>query len=438
MARRLAGILLIATTLLTAAAAPALAEEQRFPAPEFRSGYQMPRTVTSDAPAALWDLIDVTALVLALSLAAYFALKARSRRAMFFLVIASLLYFGFYRKGCVCAIGSIQNVALAAGGNGYVLPWQVAAFFIIPLLFALFFGRVFCAGVCPLGAIQDVVLWRPVQVPNWVEVSLGLFAWVYLGLGILYAVLGSDFVICRYDPFVGFFRMSGPWHMLFIGMVLLGVSMFVGRVYCRFICPYGVLLKLVSPFSKRRVTITPSECVDCRLCEKACPFGAIRHPRPAAAPRHAARARRQLVTAIILVPIISAVFALAGWLGGPALAGSDFTVKLARRIQLEESGQALDRTDESEAFRGTGRTVQSLYADAGKVQGGFTVGSTVLGGGIGLVVGVTLARGVIRRQRAGYTADAGSCLACARCYESCPVELEHRQANGPRRELVTI
>ena len=49
----------------------------------------------------------------------------------------------------------------------------MGAFFLLPLIFALFAGRVFCAAVCPLGAAQDIVLLRPIKVPNWLAHCLG-------------------------------------------------------------------------------------------------------------------------------------------------------------------------------------------------------------------------------------------------------------------------
>ena len=57
--------------------------------------------------------------------------------------------------------------------------------------------------------------------------------------------------------------------------VVLVLSTFVGRPYCRFLCPYGALLGLLSRVSWKHATITPDECINCKLCEDACPFGAI-------------------------------------------------------------------------------------------------------------------------------------------------------------------
>ena len=68
--------------------------------------------------------------------------------------------------------------------------------------------------------------------------------------------------------------------LLIYGAVMLLLAVFIGRIYCRFACPYGALLRLISPLAKWRVTVTPDECVQCRLCEDACPFGEIRYPTP--------------------------------------------------------------------------------------------------------------------------------------------------------------
>jgi polyferredoxin len=169
-------------------------------------------------------------------------------------------------------------VALALADPRYSIPMVATAVFFIPLVVALFFGRAFCGGVCPIGAIQDLVVLKPIQTPRRLDRVLGLLKYVYLGLAIFFAVqpaLARDFVICRFDPFVGFFRRTGAPHMLLIGGAFLVVGMFVGRPYCRYLCPYGVLLNWCTRLARRGVTITPDRELDCGLCTGSCPFGAI-------------------------------------------------------------------------------------------------------------------------------------------------------------------
>jgi polyferredoxin len=241
-------------------------------------GYQTPE-VQRPLPRAQWhELLDVGLLAGALGLAAWLVLRRRSRAGALALTVACLAYFGFYREGCVCPIGAIQNVSVALAHDGYAISYVVIAIFFLPLVAALFFGRVFCSGVCPLGAIQELVVFRPLRVPRRLDRALGSLKWVYLALAIGFALLPAasrDFVICRYDPFVGFFRMTGFAHVLLIGAGLLVLGMFVGRPYCRYLCPYGALLSLTSRLAWRSVSITPSKELDCGLCVDACPYGAI-------------------------------------------------------------------------------------------------------------------------------------------------------------------
>ena len=106
--------------------------------------------------------------------------------------------------------------------------------------------------------------------------------YVYLALAIWFAaqpLAERDFVICRFDPFVGLFRLEGPADMLLLGGGFLVLGIFVGRPYCRYLCPYGALLAILSRFAWRGVTITPDNELDCGLCVEACPLGAIEQMR---------------------------------------------------------------------------------------------------------------------------------------------------------------
>ena len=272
-------------------AVPLLGQAQPTPK-SFDTGYQIP-TYQPGPPRADWlEWVDVAVLAAALVLSALLAHVWRWRRGLLLLAIMSLAYFGFYRRGCVCAIGAIQNITAGLADPHFAVPLPVIAFFVLPLAMALVAGRAFCGAVCPLGAIQEIVVLRPLQMPAWLERPLRMLAWIYLAAAVLFAATGAAFVICQFDPFVAFFRLSGEAAMLVLGAAVLVFGVFVGRPYCRFFCPMGVLLREVSRWSAWRVKVTREQCIRCRLCEQSCPYGAIRKPTPqAGAPRHIRQGR---------------------------------------------------------------------------------------------------------------------------------------------------
>jgi len=400
---------------------------QRFPPPQFtETGHKLP-LMTEPAVRALWlERLDVAMLVVVLALAAWLALRRRSRRELTALGIFSVFYFGFWRKGCICSIGAIQNVALALADPGYAIPMVAVVFALLPLAAALLWGRVFCSAVCPHGALQDLMLLKPLKVPQWLEHTLRLLAYVYLGLAMIFAATGAGFIICQYDPFVPIFRLGGSAWMVGLGIGFLLLSLFVGRPYCRFLCPYGALLGLASMLSKWRVRITPDTCTQCRLCEQSCPFGAIVPPtlNPPTTAQLIATEKRRLAGLILLLPVLVAVGVWLGGLAGPALARKHRIVSLAQRVHLEETGAVQGTTDASAAFRATGEPLEKLFADAGVVRNRFVLASRFGGGWMGLVIGLKLISLAIRRKRTDYEADPVRCIGCARCFRYCPEELK--------------
>ncbi|MBW8015764.1 MAG: 4Fe-4S binding protein [Planctomycetes bacterium] len=421
MIRRLTGFASIAFAVVVFAC-PALLGAVNVPPPEFEGDYVLPKTEVPGPRENLLEYVDVSVLVLALSLSVYFVYHKRCRKGVFLLMMVSLVYFGFYRKGCICSIGAIGNVSLSLFENGYVIPFLALLFFVLPLVFTLFFGRTFCGCVCPLGALQDLVLLRPMKVARPVESVLRLLAYVYLGAAVWFAATGSAFIICRYDPFIGFFRRSGSINMIVFGACFLLVGVFVGRPYCRFLCPYGVILRQLSRLSKRKVTITPDECVKCRLCEGSCPFGAIETPT-AEWPGETYRVNKKLLgVLILLLPVIAAVGVWAGGFVSGSASRVDARVRLADRIFMEDAGTVEGTIDASLAFRASGAKVEDLYSDADAIKAKFKTGGFFFGGFVALVIGLKLILLSIRFKREDYIASRAGCLACGRCYSYCPRE----------------
>ncbi len=412
--------LVLSSLALTLLPASSFAVE-RFPPPDF-SDHKLPITTVPPPRAEFYQYLDLAALAGALGLATWFAVTRRSRRGLFVLTIASLAWFGFWRGGCICPVGSIQNVTLAIFDPVYTLPWTAAVLFALPIIVTLFFGRTFCAAVCPLGAAQELVALRPVNVPHWLDQALGLLAYVYLGAGVLFAATGTAFVVCRYDPFVAFFRHAGSANMLVLGACFLVAGIFIGRPYCRYLCPYGVILGVVSKASKWHAKIPPDNCIQCRLCEDSCPYGAIREPTVAQRAGERRRARLRLAGLLLLCP---ALIVAGSWLGRRLeipLAQVHPTVRLADRIRLEQTGRVEGTVDASDAFRNTGRPADDLYQEASALSGEFRRAGGWFGAWVGLVVGAKLIYLSVRRRRSDYQPDRAACVSCGRCFWYCPGE----------------
>jgi ferredoxin len=338
--------------------------------------------------------------------------------------VFSLAYFGFYRQGCICAIGSVQNISLALFNNNYAMPLSALLFFIIPLIFALLFGRVFCAGVCPLGAIQELTGFKQVRVHKSVESVLASIPFVYLGLAVLSAATGSQFIICRFDPFVGIFRLDAPYTMIIFGSLLLIVGIFINRPYCRYLCPYGVLQNIFSRFSVKHLTISPAECRNCRLCETGCPYNAILQPDPVKNNENPEPSKKRSLVYFLMIPVLAAAGAVILYNLAPSFSVVNANVRLAREIRLEKEKGIKAVSKAAVAYLESGKTDEELFQEEQNIIDRFRKGAPWVGIFLGLSLGIRFFSLTIRNIRTEYTPDRGRCYSCGKCLKFCPVKIK--------------
>jgi polyferredoxin len=147
--------------------------------------------------------------------------------------------------------------------------------------------KAFCSWVCPVGALSDWLAWvgrgmlgrtflppRAVDVPlralKYVLLAFFLYAVGSMGPETIAAFLASPYGLVADVKMLNLFRMLSLTSAVVLA-VLVVASLFVHHAWCRYLCPYGALLGLVAMASPVRIRRTPSACIDCGKCVRACP-----------------------------------------------------------------------------------------------------------------------------------------------------------------------
>jgi polyferredoxin len=255
-----------------------------------------------------------------------------------------------------------------------------------------------------------------------VETFLSAVPFIYLALAVLFAATGSQFIICRYDPFVGIFRLDAPYTMIIFGSLLLLAGIFVNRPYCRYLCPYGVLQNIFSRFAGKHLTITPAECTNCRLCEEACPYDAILPSDTAQNIERQEISRKRFILNFLLIPVLAVAGGFLFYNLAPSLSAVNSNVRLAKEIRLEKVTGIETNSKAAAAFKESGKTEIELFSEEQFIINRFRKATPWAGIFLGLSIGIGFVSLSIRKTRTEYKPHLGRCFSCGRCFKYCPVE----------------
>lgn len=240
---------------------------------EFPEGleFSVPDISTSQRQTSRYWLHDIAlklAFVVAFSLTSVGLVWLKLNKFRKWMNIASIVVLGFVFGGILCPSNALQN-AIVKYNTAYLIV------FLVPVILALLIGRVYCGYVCPFGAVQELINTKKLRkkIPDKVDRKLKLIKYgilLFVGGGTLIAgqTVGS---LSLLKPL---FTFSGTLVSIVGTVGILAAAVFYYRPYCRYLCPYGALMALLSKLSIYRI-VTSSSCVKCKMCERKCSMNAI-------------------------------------------------------------------------------------------------------------------------------------------------------------------
>jgi hypothetical protein len=186
-------------------------------------------------------------------------------------------------------LGYIElTYAVRTGRSAGVHP-AAFGFLLLFLLLSILVKKSFCSHLCPLGTVSEGLWWlgkkithgRELRLPPFLDLPLRLAKYLLLGYFLIKvaSLTLETLQQLAYSPAVKlsdlrilhFFSDVPGWLWFVLGGLFL-LSLFIPRFVCRYLCPYGALLGLVSTASPLTVHRDESRCVvGCRDCDGVCP-----------------------------------------------------------------------------------------------------------------------------------------------------------------------
>ena len=186
----------------------------------------------------------------------------------------------------LCPFGGVVTIYEYFVSGRFVKKIHESSWILMWITFALtlVFGPVFCGWVCPFGSFQEwsgkigkkIFIKRhnhliPYALDRWLRyLRYIVLVWVVYVTAITGKIIFAD-----YDPYFVLFNFwTGEVALIgvIILLVVIALSLFVERSFCKYGCPFGAVLgifNLFRIFSIKRNTVT---CIDCGACTRNCPM----------------------------------------------------------------------------------------------------------------------------------------------------------------------
>ena len=166
--------------------------------------------------------------------------------------------------------------------------------FVTFLALALLTKNSFCSWICPVGTLGDGIwllgrklIGRTFRVATWLDLPLRGLKYLLLGFFLklividmpaeaLQGFLASPYWAVADVRMLHFFTEPSALSLgILVGLAVLTVI--YRNFWCRYLCPYGALLGLLSLFSPLKIRRDRGACISCRRCTEVCPGQIVVH-----------------------------------------------------------------------------------------------------------------------------------------------------------------
>jgi polyferredoxin len=174
--------------------------------------------------------------------------------------------------------------------TGIIEPFRPSAFimFVAIVAVSVLLKKGFCGWICPVGTVSqyfwmagEKVFGKNYRMQRYADIVLQSIKYVLMSFFIitiwarmspeqLALFFSSDYYRTADIQTMRFFTEMSPTTFWSLG-IISGCSLIYRNFWCRYLCPYGALLGILSWFSPVKINRKEDKCTHCGACSRNCP-----------------------------------------------------------------------------------------------------------------------------------------------------------------------
>lgn len=197
-----------------------------------------------------------------------------------------LSFFSTASLHAVCPFGGVVTLYQLLGLGTFVKKIHPSSVVLMVVVFssAILMGPLFCGWICPFGTFQEWIgkigkkLFKKKYnrfIPYKYDTYLRWLRYAVLAWVLYMTAVTGKLIFQDYDPYYTLFQFwtgeVAVTGFIVLGLVIL-LSLFVERPFCKYACPYGAVLGIFNLFRIIPLRRNNASCINCKACDRVCPM----------------------------------------------------------------------------------------------------------------------------------------------------------------------